>query len=273
MPQCQASTLGPHASQGRCQRAVEEDGLCEVHNADATRLVDGYGRATAEAEALEILVSKMMHDMAVTECCDLEEIYTATAVVKAYAERLDRAIRAMEECRSRFPGDVRMSVSALGEKREAALAFLTKVEVRKEVLRQLEHERASQYTGRCRAFKESAGCGSRCLVPVIPGQPFCFSHQSQHQESLSEIARYRNLAREEFGNYACVSAKEDVLMFLRNQIYYLDKVIMEGEMHNRQFGCTENLADAREERARAERLVCSEELRPTLTSGLLRWLW
>ena len=104
-----------------------------------------------------------LRKLKVEESRDMDEIYTAAAIVEKYAGCLSEAIHNMKSHSERFSAQgapvskrkqlrysattrttdtgLAESLGTLIDKREATLTFLTKIKTRKEVLNQLEHDR------------------------------------------------------------------------------------------------------------------------------------
>ncbi len=98
MPQCQALLTEP------CQRSAQEPGMyCAEHAVEATKHVDAYNTAKREADALEILVVDISKANVSEQIMrDFDEASTAAAVLKAFADRLDRAVKVAEEYQVHF---------------------------------------------------------------------------------------------------------------------------------------------------------------------------
>ncbi len=110
MPQCQALP-----STGRCQNSAQEPGLyCAEHAAEATKHVDAYNTAKREADALEILVADISKANVSEQIMrDFDEASTAVAVLKAFADRLNRAIKVAEEYQVHFGAESAFVVTLL----------------------------------------------------------------------------------------------------------------------------------------------------------------
>ncbi|RDX51691.1 hypothetical protein OH76DRAFT_1401105 [Lentinus brumalis] len=247
MPQCQALPTEP------CQRSAQEPGLyCAEHAAEATKHVDAYNTAKREADALEILVADISKANVSEQIMrDFDEASTAVAVLKAFADRLNRAIKVAEEYQVHFGAENHLaskeSVAELGKKRDAALEVLAKDARSKSVLRELEprsagaskSRQAQAAENRCQAYLETEGC-TPCPDPVAEGLRFCLAHHAKHDTSLSGLEKARSQCRESLGDYESVfgsGSRAETIKLLQKYVVSVRMVMEHLEEHQQQFQC------------------------------------
>ncbi|TFK81053.1 hypothetical protein K466DRAFT_667361 [Polyporus arcularius HHB13444] len=249
MPQCQALP-----STGRCQNSAQEPGLyCAEHTAEATKHVDAYNTAKREADALEILVADFAKADISEQLRDFGEAGTAAAVLKAFADRLDRAIKVAEEYQVHFGAQVadglasKESLADLGKKRDAAFEVLAKAELWRSNTRELDPKptvasiprQAQAAENRCQAYLETEGC-TPCPDPVAEGLRFCLAHHTKHSSSLSELEKARIQSRESLDDYENVfgsGSRAETIKFLQKYVVSVRMVMEHLEEHQQQFQC------------------------------------